>query len=96
MDYRNFCIAPLIGGVDVRKLNAATMNEGLTWFEKDGVIYELIECDNLEIFAGYGVQLGVVDEFGDETTAFQMDAESGGLCWHGCAVFSSDRCIQGR
>ncbi len=77
MDYRNFCIAPLIGGVDVRKLNAATMNEGLTWFEKDGVIYELIECDNLEIFADYGVQLGVVDEFGDETTAFQMDAESG-------------------
>ena len=77
MEYRNFCIAPLIGGVDVRKLNAATMNEGLTWFEKDGVIYELIECDNLEIFADYGVQLGVVDSFGDETTAFQMDSESG-------------------
>ncbi|MGN0169277.1 MAG: DUF4179 domain-containing protein [Lachnospiraceae bacterium] len=77
MDYRNFCIAPLIGGVDVHRLNAATMNETLTWFERDGVIYELVECDNLEIFAEYGVQLGVVDSFGNETAAFQMDTESG-------------------
>ena len=63
--------------VSVLDANAATMDETLTWFCKDGVLYELIECDDLEIFADRGVQLGIVDSFGSETAAFRMDNESG-------------------
>lgn len=70
-------MAPLINGVSVLDANAATMDETLTWFCKDGVLYELIECDDLEIFADRGVQLGIVDSFGSETAAFRMDNESG-------------------
>lgn len=39
-------------------------------------MYELIECDSLEKFAGRGVQIGVVDSFAEENQAFAMD-ESG-------------------
>lgn len=77
MEYRNFCISPLIHGVDFHVANNGTMDVFLTWFLQDGVIYELIECDNLEMFAKRGVQLGVTDSFGNETSAFQMDAQSG-------------------
>lgn len=70
------CISPLIHGVDWMIANNATLNTGLTWFIKDGVMYELIECDSLEKFAGRGVQIGVVDSFAEENQAFAMD-ESG-------------------
>lgn len=40
-------------------------------------MYYLIECDNLEIFANRGVQLGVVDSFGNETSAFVMSEQTG-------------------
>lgn len=70
------CISPLIHGVDWMIANNGTLNTGLTWFIKDGVMYELIECDSLEKFAGRGVQIGVVDSFAEENQAFAMD-ESG-------------------
>ena len=70
------CISPLIHGVDWMIVNNATLNTGLTSFIKDGVMYELIECDSLEKFAGRGVQIGVVDSFAEENQAFAMD-ESG-------------------
>lgn len=70
------CISPLIHGVDWMIANNGTMNTGLTTFIQDGVMYELIECDSLEKFAGRGVQIGVVDSFAEENQAFAMD-ESG-------------------
>lgn len=77
MEDRNFCISPLIRGVDFSVANNATMDVFLTWFEQDGIIYELIECDNLEIFADRGVEIGVVDSFGCERSAFAIDAKNG-------------------
>ena len=77
MEYRNLCLSPLINGVDWFVANNATLDVGLTWFKQDGVVYELINCDNLQIFADRGVQLGVVDDFGNETGAFYMDSQSG-------------------
>lgn len=77
MEYRDFCISPLINGVDFSVANNATLDTTLTFFKQDGVIYNLIECDNLEMFANRGVQLGVVDSFGSETRAFEMDEETG-------------------
>lgn len=77
MSNRNFCVSPLINGEAFTDVNAATLNVGLSWFEKDGVIYELIECDNLEIFADRGVYLSLVDDFGDGVAAFRMDEATG-------------------
>lgn len=64
-------------GVEWMVANNGTMDVSLCWFVKDGVIYELLDCDNLEMFAGRGVQIGVVDEFCDETEAFSMDKGTG-------------------
>ena len=77
MEYRDFCISPLINGVSFTVANNATLDTTLTFFEQDGIIYNLIECDNLEVFAKRGVQLGVVDSFGSETRAFVMNEETG-------------------
>ena len=77
MEYDNLCISPLINGVDWFVANNATLDVGLTWFKQDGVVYELINCDNLQIFADRGVQLGVVDDFGNEGSAFYMDTQTG-------------------
>ncbi len=71
------CLSPLLNGVEWMVANNGTMDVGLQWFVQDGVIYELLECDDLEAFAGRGVQLGVVDEFCDETEAFTMDKSTG-------------------
>lgn len=71
------CVSPLIGGTDWMQVNNGTLDAGLRWFEKDGVVYELLECRNLEIFADRGVQIGVVDSFGDESQAFSMDEKTG-------------------
>lgn len=70
------CISPLIHGVDWMIANNGTLDTRLTSFIQDGVMYELIECDSLEKFAGRGVQIGVVDSFAEENQAFAMD-ESG-------------------
>lgn len=90
MEDRNFCIAPMIGGVSLDEGNAATLGVLDTWFVQDGILYELVACDNLQIFADRGVWLSVVDSFGNETAAFQMDSESGAYSkvesYHGTAA----------
>lgn len=77
MEDKSFCIAPLIDGVPFAEGNAATLDVFSTWFVRDGILYQLMRCDNLQIFADRGVWVSVVDSFGDEVAAFQMDAESG-------------------
>ena len=67
-------VSPLIHGVDWQDVTLADLDATLHWFVRDGVAYELMECDSLDIFAQRGVQLGVVDQFGDEARAFEMDA----------------------
>lgn len=73
----SFCVSPLIGGVDFATANNGTMNTSLTWFTEGNVTYELMACDDLEIFADRGVWLSVVDSFGAEARAYAMDDTTG-------------------
>ena len=68
----SFCVSPLIGGVPFLVANNGTMGTSMTWFVQDGVLYELVECDDLEIFADRGVWLSVVENFGDESSAYTL------------------------
>lgn len=77
MPYKNFCVSPLIGEVPVDVANNGTMGTSLIWFEQDGIIYELVECDDLEIFADRGVWLSVVENFGDEVNAYVLNEQDG-------------------
>lgn len=71
----SFCVSPLIGGVPFQVANTGTMGTTLTWFVQDGVLYELVECDDLEIFADRGVWLSVVETFGDENNAYTLNED---------------------
>ncbi len=73
----NLCVSPLINGVDWKMANNGTLHTGLCSFQKDGILYELMECDDLEIFSDRGVQIGIVDAFGKEGEAFTMDEKTG-------------------
>lgn len=75
MPERNFCISPLIGGVPFDVANNSSLGTELIWFEKDGVIYELVSCDNLEMFADRGVWISVVDNFGNEAGAYTLNED---------------------
>lgn len=76
-DYRTFCVSPLIRGKQFIDVNNATLGAGAQSFVQDGVQYQLLECDDLEIFANMGVYVGVVESFGQEAQAFTMDEKTG-------------------
>lgn len=58
-------------------VNNGTLGAGAQAFVQDGVQYQLLECDDLEIFANMEVYLGVVESFGQESQAFTLDEKTG-------------------
>lgn len=50
-----FFMSPLIKGLDPNWYNAMTIGGAYQEFVQDGIMYRLIECDNVEIFAGRGL-----------------------------------------
>lgn len=75
--YKTFCLSPLIHGKSFNEINNGSLNASVSSFTQDGIQYELLECDDLEIFSEMGVQLGVVNEFGNETEAYKLDKKAG-------------------
>jgi len=54
-----FFISPLIKGLKPWQVNIASMNGGYHEIVIDGVMYRLIECDQVEMFADRGVYLAI-------------------------------------
>lgn len=75
--YRTFCVSPLVHGKTFSEVNNGVLHAGVLSFVYEGIQYELLECDDLEIFADRGVSLGIVEEFGEETEAFQYNPAFG-------------------
>ena len=75
--YQTFCVSAMIHGKRFVDVNNATLHAGAQAFVQDGVQYQLLECDNLEIFADMGVYISVVESFGEESQAFTMDEKTG-------------------
>lgn len=75
--YKTFCVSPLIKGKTVVEADVATLKAFAVGFVQDGVQYQLLECDNLEIFSGMGVWLGVFEQYGEEMSAFNYDDTTG-------------------
>lgn len=76
-NYQTFCVSALVHGKRFQNVNNAALNAGVTSFVQDGVQYELLECDNLEMFANKGVYMGIVESFGNESQAFVMNKKTG-------------------
>jgi len=60
-DYQelNFIVSSLIKGQKPWQVNIFTMNGGYSECVVDGVIYRMVDCDNIEMFADRGVYLYV-------------------------------------
>lgn len=72
-----FFVSPLIKGLNPSFYNLASMNGNYTELWDNGVLYRLVECDNVEMFADKGLYLCVCDGSFYNTAAYQYDKETG-------------------
>ena len=57
-----FLASPFVEGLNPGMYNVYSFSGGYTEFVKDGVLYRMGECDNLEVFADREVYLGLTDD----------------------------------
>jgi len=72
-----FFISPLIKGQKPWQLNIASMNGSYSESVVDGVMYRLIECDGVEIFADRGLYLCISTSSFYDIHAFSYNEETG-------------------
>lgn len=76
-DEADFLVSPLIKGENPNFMNIYCMNGGATSDVKDGIMYKIVDCDNLEAFANRGVYLSVTHTTFYDSEAYSYDEESG-------------------
>jgi len=72
-----FFVSPLITGQEPWLYNIASMNGGYAACVVDGVMYRLIECDSLEMFADRGLALIVSSTTFYDVNAYTYDEATG-------------------
>lgn len=88
----NFMVTPMIRGVKPWVVNAASMGGSFSDSLVDGVVYRLVECDSIMIFADRGLYLGVCAEPFINRDTFKFDESTGEITVNpdypgACAVF---------
>lgn len=73
----NLFVSPLIQGLKPWSYNIASMHGGYESDIIDGVLYRIIECDNVEVFADKKLYLAVSDTVFYSKDAFDYDEETG-------------------
>lgn len=73
----DFFASPLIAGYNPVLYNIASLNGNHTTMTEDGVLYRLLECDNVEIFADQELYLCVSDGVFYNAEAYIYDEVSG-------------------
>lgn len=72
-----FFVSPLIGGYSPVAYNAVTMHGGYGEAVVDGVLYRLVQCDNVEWFADHDLYLCVSDSTFYRAEAYNYDKVTG-------------------
>ena len=73
----DFFVSTLIKGLNPSFYNLASMHGNYTEMWDNGVLYRLVECDNVEIFADRGLYLCVCDGSFYNNAAYVYDKETG-------------------
>lgn len=78
-DGGNMFVSPLIQGLTPWVYNIVTMNG--SYMEKilDGILYRIIECDNIEVFADKKLYLAISDTVFFDIEAYQYDKNTGDI-----------------
>lgn len=72
-----FFVSPLIGGYNPAFYNIAGMSGNYTDMAEDGILYRLLECDNVEIFADHDLYLCVSEGMFYNKEAYCYDGLTG-------------------
>ncbi len=72
-----FLVSPFIEGYNPQLYNAYYFNGGATYFVHDGVLYWLLETDNMEVFANRTIYLGVTEGLNSIGEAYAYNEETG-------------------
>lgn len=72
-----FFVSSLIKGQKPWLVNIASMNGGYSEFVLDGIMYRLIECDNVEMFADRGLYLCISTSNFYDINAFNYNEKTG-------------------
>lgn len=70
-------VTPLIQGLKPWQYNIVTMNGGYSAQIIDGVLYRIIECDNVEYFSDKNIYLAVTDSVFLNNTQYDFDEKTG-------------------
>lgn len=73
----SFFVSPLIHGQQPWKFNIASMGGGYGAFVEDGVLYRMIDCDSMELFADRGLSLIVSSTDFYSIEAYDYDEQTG-------------------
>ena len=74
-----FYISPYVKGQKPWEVNAHTLGGAMAEIFADGVVYRLIEFDNITMFADRGVYIGITDGSFPNNLAFLIDEQTGEL-----------------
>ena len=72
-----FFVSPLVKGLKPWEVNAATMNGAYAESFVDGVLYRLVECDNVTMFADRGLYFAICTDAFISNGTFNFDEKSG-------------------
>lgn len=72
-----FFVTPFIKGENPVDINLFKINGSSTVFTESGVEYQIVSCDNLEVFAKRGAYLGVLMTQLIDDTVYRFDKETG-------------------
>jgi len=72
-----FLVTPFIKGYNPIDYSVFFFGGGHTDIVEDGVLYRIMECDNVEIFADQGLYLGVIDDTFYRREAYIYDEVTG-------------------
>lgn len=72
--------SPLIGDYNPAIYNIASMSGNYTDMTEDGVLYRILECDNVEIFADHNLYLCVSEGMFYNSEAYYFEKMTGQIC----------------
>jgi hypothetical protein len=72
-----FFASPLIKGTNPAQVNAMSMDGGYSDIISEGVLYRIVQCDNVEIFADYGLYFAVCEGPFYNSDAFIWNEQTG-------------------
>jgi len=74
-----FIATPLIKGMAPWLYNAVTMNGGYSETVADGVLYRVVDCDGVTIFADRGLYFGIATSVIVDNSVFSIDEKTGNI-----------------